>query len=162
MNIVPQAKRYAHDYYAVLLRAWRWPMATVADIYDLALRFHQRGDLEQAETLYTQIIRTDRPENQATVLKHHPGMARVNYNLGNILQAQRRLDEAVACYRQAVRIDPAHVWAHNNLGIALKELGQYQEAAESFREAGHLRPDYVDSHYNLGVCLMDQGRLPEA
>ncbi len=137
-------------------------MAAVAELYDLALRLHQSGDFLRAESLYTQILRSDPPASQRPVGKPHPGLARVHYNLGNILQGQRRLDEAVASYRQAVRIDPAHAWAHNNLGIALKELSQFQEAADCFRQAIAVKPRYVDSHYNLGVCLMESGRLHEA
>jgi tetratricopeptide (TPR) repeat protein len=139
-----------------------WAMAAVAELYDLALRMQQNGDFLQAESLYTQILRADPPTSQRPFGTPHPGLARVHYNLGNILQGQRRLDEAVASYRQAVRIDPAHAWAHNNLGIALKELSQFQEAVDSFRQAIAVKPRYVDSHYNLGVCLMESGRLQEA
>src|SRR5579871_364098 len=134
-------------------------MATVAEIYELALRLHQGGDLTQAESLYTQILRADPAEMHHAFGRPHPGLARVHYNLGNVLHLQRRLDEAAANYRLALRMDPAHAWAHNNLGIALKELGQWDEAAASFRRAIAAKPDYVDSHANLGICLMEGGRL---
>src|SRR3977135_3458856 len=40
-------------------------------------------------------------------------------NLGIALLNQRRIDEAVAAYRRALELDPAHSGAHGNLLFAL-------------------------------------------
>ena len=83
-------------------------------------------------------------------------------NLGIALQAQGRLDQAVAAYRQAVALDPDLAEAHNNLGTALREQGRPDEAAACYRRAIELRPDYPEAHNNLGNALRALGRLDEA
>jgi tetratricopeptide (TPR) repeat protein len=40
-------------------------------------------------------------------------------NLGNALATKGQKDEALACYREAVRIKPDFALAHNNLGKGL-------------------------------------------
>ncbi len=140
-------------------------MATAADKYDQALRCHQTGDYPAAEKLYAEIIDSWLAEGANPTGTNpsppHPAMARVHYNLGNVLHLQGRLDEAVGAYRQALVFDPGHVRAHNNLGIALKELGMLTEAAASFREAARVNPGYLECHYNLGNTLMDHGARTE-
>src|SRR5439155_5876081 len=44
-------------------------------------------------------------------------------NLGTALQSKGMLDEAVACYTQALRCKPDQSEAHNNLGQALMNAG---------------------------------------
>ena len=46
-----------------------------------------------------------------------------------------KLDEAVAAYRQAIRIKPDYAEAHSNLGNALKERGNLDEAVAAYRQA---------------------------
>ena len=47
-----------------------------------------------------------------------------------------QLDEAIAAYRQAIRLKPDYAEAHSNLGNALKDMGQLDEAIASL-SAGH-------------------------
>ncbi len=70
---------------------------------------------------------------------------------------QRRLEEAAASYRQALRLKPDYAEAHNNLGVVLKELGQLDEAVASYQQALRLKPDYAQAHNNLGIALHGAG-----
>ena len=74
-------------------------------------------------------------------------------NLGVAFREQGKLDGAVACYQQALRLQPDYADAHNNLGIALAEQGKLDGAVACYQQALHLRPDYADAHNNLGVAL---------
>ncbi len=49
-------------------------------------------------------------------------------------------DDAIASYREALRIDPELAEAHLNLGNTLRGLNQPEEAIASFRRALELRP----------------------
>jgi len=49
-------------------------------------------------------------------------------NRGNTLHSQGKVDEAIAEYREALRIDPNHRDARYNLGIALYDQGALDEA----------------------------------
>ncbi len=89
-------------------------------------------------------------------------MAYYHCNLGLALSGQRKLDEAVACYRRALALQPDYVEAHNNLGNALLDLGQPDEAVASYRQAIALKPDLAEAHNNLGIALRLQGKTDEA
>src|SRR5262249_12038893 len=81
---------------------------------------------------------------------------------GMVLRAQGRVVEAIAGYREALRLRPDHAEAHNNLGVALRQQGQLSEALACYREALRLKPAYADAHKNLGTFLHDQGDLAAA
>jgi WD40 repeat protein/serine/threonine protein kinase/tetratricopeptide (TPR) repeat protein/thiol-disulfide isomerase/thioredoxin len=74
----------------------------------------------------------------------------------------QQMDDAVAEYREAIRLKKDQAIAHNNLGNAMQARGQLDEAIAEFREALGLQKDYADAHYNLGNALRDKGRLEEA
>ena len=78
------------------------------------------------------------------------------------MKNQRKLDEAVACYRRALELKPDFAEAHNNLGNALNDQGKLDEAVACYRRALELMPDFAEAHSNLGNALNDQGKLDEA
>jgi tetratricopeptide (TPR) repeat protein len=90
------------------------------------------------------------------------GQADAHIAQGIGLAHQGRCLEAVACFRQALRLCPAHARAHHNLGVALAEMKRYTEAAASLREALRCQPHYAEAHYNLGNTLGELGRDEEA
>jgi tetratricopeptide (TPR) repeat protein/SAM-dependent methyltransferase len=72
------------------------------------------------------------------------------------------LDEAVACYRQMLALEPNLAAAHLNLGNALWALGDHEKAEASYRRALSLQPDLVNAHNNLGTVLLERNGLDEA
>ncbi len=70
--------------------------------------------------------------------------------------------EAIAAYRRALSLDPAHPDAHVNLGRLLHEAGDASAAEPHYAAALAARPEDATASYNLGVALQDMGRLPEA
>ncbi len=91
-----------------------------------------------------------------------PDYAEAHNNLGVALEAQGRLDEAIASYRHAVRAMPDYLNAHFNLGNALAAVGRPDQAAESYRRALQLNPDDAEIHNALGIALAAQGKTPDA
>jgi FkbM family methyltransferase len=83
-------------------------------------------------------------------------------NLGVALKEQGKLDEAVAAYRQAIRIKADSAETHSNLGVALYDQGKLDEAVAAYRQAIRIKPDYAMAHCNLGNALKEQGKLDEA
>jgi len=81
---------------------------------------------------------------------------------GRRLTSAGRLDEALAAYREAIRLNPAYDTAYYNMGITLSRQGRQQEAIAAYRQALHLKPDNVDAHVNLGAALAQSGELQEA
>lgn len=144
-----------------------------------ALRHHQAGQLQQAETLYRQILQTQPNHPDALhllgVIAHQVGQheaaaemigkaaklapqsAEYPANLGEALRALGRLDEAAASYRKAIRLNPKFAAAYNNLGIVLQQQGKGAESITAYRRAIAVKPDYPQAHNNLAIALKAQG-----
>ena len=74
-----------------------------------------------------------------------------------------RLDDAIAEYRETLRLDPNEAAAHNNLGSALVAAGRIREAIGQFE--GRAAPGSrhgPDAHHNLGSAFDAAGRTEEA
>ena len=80
-------------------------------------------------------------------------------NTANALVSQGEINEAISCYRQAVRIWPDYAAAHNNLGIALESQGKLSEAISHYYQALQIKPDYFKVHSGLGRVLSMQDKL---
>jgi len=157
---------------------------TIRQTLNLAWQHFQKGQWQQAEQLYLQVLEVD-PEqvdalyllaaiagqtgrdNQAidylqAVLRLKPESAGAHNNLGNLYVKERKLSEAVRCFQEALRLQPDFAMAHSNLGNVLREQGQPAEAVASLYHSLHLRPDSAEAHHNLGIALQAQGKLAEA
>ena len=159
-------------------------MISVRQALDVARRHYQKGEWQQAEQLYLQVLEVDPHqvdalhllaaiagqtgrEDQAIgylreVLRLRPGWAAAHNNLGMVFITQKRLPEAAASFQEAVRLQPGDALAHNNLGNALRELGRPVEAVVSLQQALRIRPDDPETHYNLALAWLAMWRLPEA
>jgi Flp pilus assembly protein TadD len=98
-------------------------------------------------------IRTLEVTSQNNLAHNHLGLALANAG---------RVDEAIAEYRESLRLTPGYMDAHNNLGSALVKLGKYAEAASEFREAVRLNPMSANAQSNLGLALMRSGVVEPA
>ena len=83
-------------------------------------------------------------------------------NLGIALREKGKVDDAIAAYREAIRLKPEWATAHYNLGIELYSKGEVDAAVAALREAIRLEPDYANAHYNLGVALGKKGEVDAA
>jgi Flp pilus assembly protein TadD len=98
---------------------------------------------------------------QDTVSKN-PQAWRAYINLGAALKQAGKLEAAVGCFEQALRLQPDSAEAHNDLGDALRQQGQMPEAIRHFEQALRIRPQYAEPHGNLGNALAQLGRDQEA
>ena len=83
-------------------------------------------------------------------------------NLGNFYGERALFAEAEAAYRQALRLDPAHVPAFVNLADLYRIQGRDEEGETLLRRALEISPDLAAVHHALGLLLVRQGRTPEA
>ena len=84
------------------------------------------------------------------------------YNLATGLAQQGRIDEAIAQYREALRIAPSYPEANQNLGLALFNQGKTDEAIGHYLAELARDPDHAEAHCHLGVALAVKGRYDEA
>ena len=91
-----------------------------------------------------------------------PANARAQNNLGLSYYHLGRFDDAIARYRESLRLDPTVANTHYNLGLAFMHSGRLAEAVAPFEEAVRILPYYFYAHQNLGVVLTKLGRPQEA
>lgn len=125
-------------------------MTTVAEAFQMAVQYHQAGQLPQAEQLYRQVLQAD------------PTHAQAHCNLGALAARAGYLDHAVACYQESLRLNPNFTEAHFNLGNTHGRRGDHEAAAASYRAAIGLNPNFAAAHFNLGRTLSQLGRFAEA
>lgn len=83
-------------------------------------------------------------------------------NRGKALLEQGRLEDALASYRAALRINPDDEEAHFSLGFVYARARLTNEAIAAYTNALAIFPDYVEAHLNLANLLIGQGRPAEA
>ena len=71
-------------------------------------------------------------------------------------------DDAIACFRKAVELDPTLAGAHYGVGHVLTNMGQPEQAMAFYRRAIELAPKVASFHEDLGWALETQGRFDEA
>jgi tetratricopeptide (TPR) repeat protein len=147
------------------------------------LALHREQQPERAMAIYEQVLR--RMPNHAGAL-HHVGLiafAAGNYNiaagfirgalalipssaahgdLGNAYKELGRLDDALACYGEALALDAGNPDLHYNRATALQALGRFEEALAGYDAALALNPNDPEARNNRGVALKELGRYEEA
>ena len=98
----------------------------------------------------------------ADVVAKRPLNERGHHNYGTELLGLGRVQEALASFEEAVRINPSYANAQVNIGAALEELGRTSEARRHYVEALRIAPRLAGAHHNLGRILADEGQLGEA
>ena len=149
-----------------------------------AIRYHQSGNLQQAEYVYKSILEAAPDHAEANhllgVLAYQAGkydiavqfiaraitvngeQATYYNNLGLVLAAQGKPDDAITAYQTAISIKPDYTEALNNLGHALQVTGRLDESINAYRQVIALKPDYAEACNNLGVVLQYQGKYDDA
>lgn len=82
--------------------------------------------------------------------------------LGNILQDQGKIDEAIFMYNKAIDIDDNYYKAHYNLGNIYLNDGRPNMAIEEYKKVIKLKPEYAYAHYNLGCAYIKLGKYSKA
>jgi tetratricopeptide (TPR) repeat protein len=122
----------------------------IANLLTTGWRFHQAGELAQAEQAYREL------------LQQEPDNAEGWYLLGSVYQTRGDLATAADHLDRALQLRPGYLEALNRRGIVHARQGQPAEAAAKFREFLGLRPGDVDVQTNLALALLRQGQFAEA
>jgi len=118
-------------------------------LYNQAQAAQKAGQMTQAEQIYRQILA------QAPVPE-------VMVNLGNLLAAQNRREEALANFDKALAARPDLFEALYNRANLLLELKRPEDALKNYDRVVGLRPEFVSGWNNRGTALRSLQRLEEA
>ncbi|WP_427159852.1 TIGR03032 family protein [Aliinostoc sp. HNIBRCY26] len=88
--------------------------------------------------------------------------ARAYFEQGKQWAQQGNLQEAVASFIEAIRLQPDYIAAYNQLGNALQGLGQIEQAIAAYQQLLSLNPNVAQAHCNLGAIWQMQGKKEEA
>ncbi len=104
----------------------------------------------------------------ARIGKVDPNLFNAQFHLADTLNVQRKVDEAIEAYREALRLEPLSMApqelhnikaiGHFRLGDLLYTKGMYDEAVESYREGLKLNPDSTPAQRALERALAAQGK----
>lgn len=129
-----------------------------------ALEAANHGDLNQAELLFLQAMKTlersleGGDESSSSVARRNA--AAIAITLGSVVyEPQSRLSEAEALYRRALRMQPSLPEGLNALGRVLGPQGLMTEARQTLEAAVSLRPNFPDAHFHLSNVLIMQAEF---
>lgn len=77
------------------------------------------------------------------------------------LHVEKKYDEAVELYREALALHPTGR-IHTYLAWSLSKLGRYREAVEHVRTSIEIDPDYPNAYNDLGSYLIELERPRDA
>jgi protein O-GlcNAc transferase len=149
-----------------------------------AIDLHQQGKIEQAESIYREIISTHPNQPDAyhflgiiayqkrefssavdmieIAIKFNPNVAGYYTNLGNSLRELKQLNASLANYDKAIALKPDSAEPHSNRGNILRDLKQLDDAVASYDKAIALKPDFADAYSNRGNTLRDLKKIEAA
>ena len=158
--------------------------STSNQLLSIALQHHQSGNLQQAESLYNQILQNDpnhvdalhllgviasqvgkndtAVELMSKAINIMPSSPELYSDLGNVFKAKGKLDKARENYMHALRLKPDYPDAHNNLGIVLRNQGKLDDAVQHYKQALQLSPDYTEAYNNLGNAYKELKKFEAA
>jgi len=115
-----------------------------------ALQLHQTGRLQEAESLYRQ------------VLAAKAGHSAAAHFLGLLLHQTGRSAEGLVLLEQSLRAEPRNPDFLNNYGTVLRDAGRAVAAADQFRKAVAAKADHAAARENLGSTLRQIGHFDAA
>ena len=120
------------------------------DLFELGNTFHKKGELDQAETVFREILK---------IAPDHPGAL---HFLGVIARQCGKLESAIKLIKKAVEVSPNYHTAYNNLGQTYRDMGDIDKAKEAFNRAIDENPKYALAHFNLALIAIDQRKFEGA
>ena len=106
--------------------------------------------IADAEPLLRQLA-TERPDD-----------AGLHLQLGRVLAAQGKKDEAVSEIQSALKLSPSDSEAQRDLADLLKDSGKLPDAEKTYRDLVKSNPNDAELHHSLGEILLKQHNFSEA
>ncbi|NES04402.1 MAG: tetratricopeptide repeat protein [Okeania sp. SIO2F4] len=140
----------------------QWEKAIQSYRRAIAIKPDFAGVYRNLAKIYTQVDRsTDAAEYLYQALRLEPGKATAEEFLftGNNLNENGQLEQAIACYEEAIKLKPQLVEASYKLGEILIQNGQWGEAVVCYQRVISANPKNLEAYEKLGDGLLKQGQL---
>jgi Tfp pilus assembly protein PilF len=137
---------------------------------NLALAYHERGELDKAEREYLLALRYHK-ELQEKLKQAGRGSQRMTQGtpptaiyqrLGMIYQKKGRTDAAIQQYRHAIQLGLETPQVYYNLGLEIFNKGDQDQAISLFQKAIRLDPDYYKAQLQMGMIYGNRREVHKA
>jgi tetratricopeptide (TPR) repeat protein len=118
------------------------------------------GNWTAAEQHFTRALGMVQQGNETDEYQISPWL--IHFLLGCALGRQGRLHEAMACYHEALAINPQHAESLWLLGLAASEAGEWTDSLTALEQLGSLGRDDFAFHVQRASALSNLGRASEA
>lgn len=88
--------------------------------------------------------------------------AALHFQLGRILAAQKKFDDAIAEFEAGLKLAPGNTEAERDLADLYAATGKHDHAEGLYRQLLKAQSGDADLHYSLGQALLRQRKFPEA
>ncbi len=147
------------------------------------LLLERQSDLAGAEKEYQQVLTLELSVDALTALANiymhsrrlpdaetalrklvalRPEDAGVHVQLGRMLAALGKTDDAIAQLQTGLKLAPADADAERDLADLYATAGRFNQAEAVYRSLSGVRPNDAELHQGLGHTLMKQRKFPEA
>jgi putative PEP-CTERM system TPR-repeat lipoprotein len=124
-------------------------MPNIEAFYFLGLSYYNRGEYESALSQFRKILDVVPSSRQARLMT------------GNILLAQKRVDDAIDQFSKVIKDNDNDAVAHNMLGSAYMSKGMFEEGMRELNRATKIDPKIVDAHLKKGYYYFSRGKNSE-
>ncbi|MFM2314028.1 MAG: hypothetical protein RLZZ04_3304, partial [Cyanobacteriota bacterium] len=116
----------------------------------------------QLQPVKAAIEAKSKPDLPAT--NQQPSHASIQFELGQTYFEQQEWQKAIACYQQAIKLDPQEAEYHLQLGQAWSKANNQDQANLAYFEGFSLKPQSASGkiHYLLGDKLLKQKHVEKA
>ena len=159
-------------------------MNDASEILKAAIQNHQAGNLQEAEQLYSQVLK-ENPDHPLAlhslgIVAHQKGQNDIASDLiekvilsnpqvpqfyntqGLVFEALDKIDAAICSYEKAISLNPDFAEAYLNLAIAFQSKGDFAAAVEKCKQIISLFGDLANVYNIMGYSLQQQEKLEEA
>ncbi|NEQ40210.1 MAG: tetratricopeptide repeat protein [Okeania sp. SIO3I5] len=84
------------------------------------------------------------------------------YSLAKVLEKQSKLDEAIVCFQEAMKIQPNTYKYYYRLGLIFKQQNKLDEAIEVFYKSVDINKNFWHSYKELGDIFKEKGDVDAA
>ncbi len=131
----------------------------IRELIDAGKKHFEGRNYTRAQSIFLKILKSGR---------HYPDILNM---MGVIQHRDGKFNDAVAFFKEALKINPDYTEANLNLAVLLNDLGKYKESKELFahikKKSGTLldpvlKGKVTNLHATLGDIYKSVGRLDEA
>lgn len=149
-----------------------------------AISLHRKGEMDQAEIIYSQVLETfpkhanalqllgilkgaqgnvgAATELMQKSLSINPDQPHVRLNLARTYLRQQQFEKSLAEYETLAEAAPENVDAFFGMGVVNEKLNRPEAAIHAYGQALHLKPDHVLSLINLAVLHLNRKEKVQA